>query len=134
MKREAWQDLFWGAIDEARCAQFVWGEHDCVLFAAKVADAISDSGYLDRAKTAFSWNDVRSALELTRDGLQPLVESVLGPMMPWVRLSQGDIVLIVDDAGREALAVHDGCQLIGPADAGIKVIPFRCALGGWKVE
>jgi hypothetical protein len=134
MRYEDWQTKFWVAMEEARTAHFEWGSHDCVLFAAKMADAISDSGYVGKARAAFTWTDMRSAIQLLGDGLQPQVESVLGEMQRWQRLSQGDIVLIADDDGRESLAIHDGCQLLGPDEIGYKVIPFRCAKGGWKVD
>lgn len=134
MRPEGWQDRFWEAMDEAREADFEWGSHDCVLFAAKMARAISDRDYVADARAAFAWSSASEALELTRGGLQALIESVLGPMGPWTRLSQGDLVLILDDEGRESLVVHDGCQFIGVAEHGVKPIPMRCAVGGWKVQ
>lgn len=134
MRFDKWQSKFWPAIEAERNTAFAWGYHDCVLFAAKIADSISDSGYVSRAKAAFTWTDFRSAAALSKNGLQPLVESVLGEMLPWTRLSQGDIVLIVDDQGRESLTVHDGCQLIGPDEIGFKPISLSYARGGWKVD
>lgn len=134
MRYEGWQCKFWEQMEASRTAKFEWGSHDCVLFAAKMADAISDSGYMKKANASFKWSDARAAIDLTRDGLRPLVESVLGPMCSWTRLSQGDIALVVDDGGRESLAIHDGCCLIGPSDIGVKVIPFRYATGGWRVD
>jgi hypothetical protein len=134
MRYEDWQNRFWTAMDESSRHPLVWGEQDCVLFGAKMADAISDGGYTERARTAFAWTNERDAVELIRNGLQPLVESVLGEMQPWVRLSQGDLVLVVDDKQRESIAVHDGCQIIGKSATGVHPIPFRCVKGGWKVE
>lgn len=134
MRYDDWQTRFWNAMDEARSTAFEWGQHDCALFATKMADAICDSQYTQRAREAFNWQDARSAAEITRDGMKDAVETVLGEMQPWTRMCQGDIVLILDDEGRESLSIHDGCQLIGPDEVGVKVIPFRCAQGGWKVE
>lgn len=134
MKVDGWQDKFWAAMDEARRTPFEWGENDCVLFAARMATAISDRDYLSEARSAFAWSSVREAAVLTANGLRGHVESVLGPMQPWTTLGQGDLVLIRDDEGRESLVVHDGCQLIGKHERGIQPIPMRCALGGWKVQ
>lgn len=134
MRPEDWQDRFWEAMDEAQETSFEWGVHDCVLFSCKMATAIGDRNYVEDARAAFSWSSASEALELTREGLQALIESVLGPMEPWTRLGHGDLVLVLDDAGRESLVIHDGCQLIGVAQHGVRPIPMRCAKGGWKVE
>lgn len=134
MRFTDWQDRFWKEMEEARSTPLVWGESDCILFAAKMADAISDGDFTKRAKAAFSWRDEREALQLTRGGLLPLIESVLGKMQPWTSLSQGDIALVVDDKGRECAAIHDGCQVIGKAAHGIETIPFRYVRGGWRIE
>lgn len=134
MKYPDWQERFWAAVNDACTKKFDWGTHDCVLFAAKIADAISDSGYMEMAKQSFTWTDMRGAVDITRNGLRPLVVSVLGEMRPWTVLTQGDIALVLDDEGRESLAIHDGCQVIGPAEVGVRTIPFRCVKGGWKVD
>lgn len=134
MRYEDWQSRFWRAMEESSGQPLVWGEQDCVLFGAKMADAISDGRYTERTRAAFSWSNEREAVELIRNGLRPLIESLLGEMEPWTRLSQGDLVLVVDDKQRESVAVHDGCQVIGKSASGVQPIPFRCVKGGWKVE
>lgn len=134
MRIEGWQNKFWEAMDEARHSSFEWGANDCVLFAAKMATAISDRDYVSEARSAFTWSSISEAAVLTRNGLRGPIESVLGPMQPWTLLGQGDLVLIRDDEGRESLVVHDGAQLIGKHERGIQPIPMRCALGGWKVQ
>jgi hypothetical protein len=135
MKYEDWQARFWRAMEESSGQPLVWGEQDCVLFGAKMADAISDGKYTERARAAFAWSNEREAVELIRGGgLRALIESVLGEMQPWTRLAHGDLVLVVDDKQRESLAVHDGCQIIGKSASGVQRIPFRCVQGGWKVD
>lgn len=119
---------------EARDMRFVWGSHDCVLFAAKMADAISDARHAERAKLAFQWSSAREAAAIVGNAdLRELVEVVMGPMLRWQSLSIGDIVLIKDDDGMYSLAIHDGVQIIGPDAVGYKNIPFSYAQGGWKV-
>lgn len=134
MRYEDWQDRFWAAMEESSRQPLVWGEQDCVLFAAKMADAVSDGDYTVRTRAAFAWSNEREAVELLRGGLRPLVESVIGDMRPWTHLSQGDLVLVIDDKGRESIAVHDGCQVVGKSATGVQSIPFRYVLGGWQVE
>lgn len=135
MRYPDWQSRFWAALEESRTRSFVWGKNDCVLFAACMADAISDLKYAERAKQAFSWTNAREAAELLSGGsLVDLVETVLGPRHRWQSLSIGDIVAIIDDKGRESLTIHDGVQLIGPWEIGIRPIPVRYAVCGWRVE
>lgn len=134
MRYPDWQRRFWSEIDTQGTQSFEWGARDCVLFAATMADAISmDGRYVERAREAFSWRNEREALALTQSGLQSLVESVLGPAIPWVRLSIGDIAIFIDDEGREALGIHDGAGVVAPDAVGLKPIPFRCLKGGWMV-
>lgn len=134
MRYPDWQKRFWAEMDRQRAARFVWGERDCILFAATVADAISDAEYVRRAREAFAWSNARDALSLIADGqLQQHVEVVMGPMLPWPKLYWGDFGLVRDDKNRLSLAVHDGTQFIGPVEVGVQVIPFRYVQGGWHV-
>lgn len=134
MRYTDWQKRFWAEVDRQREMPFVWGERDCVLSAAMLADAVSDESYVSRAKASFSWRNAREAAELLQSAdLLTRVESVLGPLRPWPSLNMADIALIVDDDGRQSLGSHDGVQIIGPVEIGMQPIPFRCVKGGWHV-
>ena len=134
MRYVDWQARFWSEMERQRVAPFVWGQRDCILFAATLGDAVSDQRYVERAREAFRWTNAREAAALlTETTLQPLVESVMGPMLPWARLGMADFALVVDDEGRQSLAVHDGCNIIGPVDPGVQRIPFHNVKGGWLV-
>jgi hypothetical protein len=134
MKYRDWQARFWAEMERQRVAPFVWGERDCVLFAARMADAVSDACYAERAKTAFAWTNVKEAAALLNSAtLKAMTENVLGTVIPRVKLKQGDIALVLDDKGRESLAIHDGVQVLGAVDPGVQVIPFRYVIGGWHV-
>lgn len=136
MRHEDWQRRFWSAIEEQRRLAFQYGQCDCVLFGASMADAISiDGDYVKRARAAFQWTSAEDADVLLRDGeLRTLIESVLGPMQPWVRLRAGDLVLCVsgDDDG-QMLCVHDGTSPIGKTDKNLVTLKWASALGGWTV-
>lgn len=134
MRYPDWQARFWLQMAHQRSQRFVWGERDCALFAATVADAVSDAEYVARAKKAFAWTSAREAAALlVTVSLKSLVETVLGPMQPRARLGMADIALVVDNDGRESLAIHDGAIIIGPADFGVQQIPFGYVKGGWHV-
>lgn len=135
MRYPDWQKRFWAEMTRQRTAPFVWGERDCILFAATVGDAVSmDGNYVGRARAAFQWSNAREAAALLETtGLRSLVETVMGPMLPWPRLTMADFVLVRDDEGRQSLAVHDGTIVVGPIDPGVQRIPFRNVQGGWHV-
>jgi hypothetical protein len=134
MRYPDWQTRFWSALEKHRPAAFAFGRHDCVLFAATMADAISDADYVGRARDAFSWTDAReAALIIKGKNLAMLVQTVMGSSMRWQYMSMGDMVLIEDDVGEQSLCVHDGCQLLGPDKTGFKIIPMRYAVCGWRV-
>jgi hypothetical protein len=134
MRYTDWQRRFWAEMDRQRTLPFVWGERDCILFAATMGDAISDAQYVRRAREAFAWSNVEEAASLlaTTD-LRTLIETVMGPMIPRTRLGMGDFALVLDDKQRQSLAVHDGCGVIGAVEVGVQPIPFRYIQGGWLV-
>lgn len=134
MRYADWQPRFWHEMDRQRALPFVWGERDCILFAATVADAISDAQYVRRAREAFQWANVDEAARLlSSTDLRALIETVMGPMVPWVRLGMGDFALVLDDKQRQSIAVHDGSGIVGAVEVGLQPIPFRCVQGGWHV-
>lgn len=135
MRYSDWQQRFWKALDARRTENFSYGVYDCVLFAAAMADSISDANYAKRATQAFRWRNSRDALRLIEGKeLRELIEVVMGPIERWQYMSMGDMVLINDEAQQQSLCIHDGCQLIGPDQVGFKVIPMRYAIGGWRVS
>jgi hypothetical protein len=134
MRYADWQMRFWREMDRQRTMPFVWGERDCVLFAATMGDAISDAEYVRRARSAFAWTNVREAAALLATGvLRAHVETVMGAMLPRQKLGMGDFVLVLDDKGWQSLAVHDGSQFIGKTESGVQRIPFPYLQGGWAV-
>lgn len=136
MRKERWQPLMWEAIEAARVRSFEWGTHDCVLCAAKIADAISDGNYVERARHSFSWaNEAEAQALLSDNTLQQLVESVLGPIQRWTALGQGDLLLVQISDDHTALGIHDGTQaVVAGLDGGIVVRRMAHVLGGWRVE
>jgi hypothetical protein len=129
-----WQARFWREMDRQRTLPFVWGERDCVLFAATMGDAVSDAEYVRRARAAFTWSNTKEAIRLQREtDLRALTETVMGPLVAWPRLTMGDFGLVFDEKRRLSIAVHDGCGFVGAVELGVQRIPFRYVQGGWHV-
>jgi len=134
VRSAGWQDRFWAVIAEAREQPFAWGTHDCVTFAAKCVAAVTGEDTLGKVTGRFgTWSDARAAVRAYGSDLGAAVDEFLGPRVPWTQISIADIAIALDDHGKQLLVVHDGVQLICPDHVGLRSIPFRCALGGWKI-
>lgn len=116
---------------------FRWGEHDCVMFAAKALDVQYDLGIVSYADANLYYDDEEEAKALIAEygNLEGLVTDVLGvaPLPPGL-LTVGDIVLY-DYASLgfpHALAVHDGHQLLIPVQVGLGSLRLERAVKGWR--
>lgn len=116
---------------------FRWGEHDCVMFAAKALDVQYDLGIVNYTDANLYYDDEAGAVALIEEygGLEGLVTDVLGvdPLPPGL-LTVGDIVLYDYDSTDfpHALAVHDGHQLLIPTQVGLGSLRMERAIKGWR--
>lgn len=123
-----WQARMRALIADRLHRPFEWGVNDCALFAA---DAVVAMTGFDPAADLRGLPE-RQALRVIRKhgGLYELACSALGParsvMLP------GDI-LLVDNAGRDVLAVFNGNLALAPGAAGLVGIPHAAARAAWTV-
>jgi hypothetical protein len=111
---------------------FVWGRHDCALFAADAVLAITGHDFAAgmRGKSA------KAALRFLRvsGGLDEIVCDALGPMCGATQVRIGDVVMAQAGKGRLGLAVVLGERLaVAPGPTGLMAIPLSAALCGWTV-
>jgi hypothetical protein len=138
-RKPNWQKYFWAALQEEADKPFVWGERDCIMFTCKIVDSyLAEPCFVDMAKNAFVWSSIREAADTLRDqSMQQLIESVLGPPLPWQALDMGDIVLCkyddIDGVFDSCLGVHDGTSPVVAADRNISIQQWSNAICGWKV-
>jgi hypothetical protein len=134
MRYADWQKRFWAELERQRVLKFKYGKHDCVLFAAAMADAITmDGDFTKRAQEAFKWINKREALKLLGSRtLRDMIEDVLGPMAKWTTLGQGDLLLTLQE-GQQLVAVHDGVQPIASGDRALVRLSWDVVVGGWRI-
>lgn len=134
MRKENWQAEYHRAIATAQLLPFQWGVHDCVTFAAYLVDAISDLDVTARFKAKYRWTNQGEAarLILAAGSLQALVTEFMGPPISWVNLSLGDALMAFNN-GKEIVCIHDGHNLIAPADKGLMSVPLSSAICGWRI-
>ena len=131
MRKVRWQTELWNYLSDARERSFEWGTHDCGTFALGAVNAV----LAEPLKLEASWATKEGAtFAVERSGsLHDLVTQHLGKSVPYSRCSAGDVVM-ADWGQGQGLCVHDGVQLLAPSRQGLRKVPFKCAIVGWRVE
>jgi len=138
MKRvHDWEDKYQRAVGLASAAPFAYGVHDCALFAAYVAGKITGEPILDNVLDTVHYNSRDGADRIieANGGLVALVDLFVGSdaRAPINSLRRGDVVVAINPAGVEVIAVHDGHVLLAPGPDGIVSMPLRYAFAGWRI-
>ncbi len=110
----------------------VWGESDCVLFAA---DAVKAQTGVDlRPRLGCAWTSERAALRLlaARGGLAAAVDTIL-TRTPLAHAVRGDIGL-VDVAGVPCLVVIEGELVVGPGPNGLVRLQRSALTVAWTID
>ena len=131
----AWLQAFEAELAAAARRPFVWGEHDCVIFAARCWLARTGVDAL----AGFTWADEAQATALLEQlgGLRAAVTGRLGEPVAPLLATMGDVVLVQDphaEQPRELLAVCVGANLVAPGPRGRQVLQLEHGLCCWKAE
>lgn len=137
MKTEGWQKRFWDNINAKKRLPFVWGSHDCVMFATGSFEIVTGIDYTAQAQEhyPYSTEEEARALIARHGGIAGLGTPVFGEPTAWGSLGMGDVVVCgnLPFIDMQVLCVHDGAQLIAPAKGGgLTRVPFAYALYGWR--
>lgn len=129
----AWLAPFEAELAAAARRPFVWGEHDCVTFAARCWLARTGVDAL----AGFAWGSEAEAAVLLAQmgGLRAAVTSRLGEPVAPLLAAMGDVVLAQDphaDQPRELLAVCVGPHLVAPSARGRQVLQLEHGVCCWK--
>lgn len=118
---------------DVRDKPFVWGEHDCVTFAARAMQIRTGRNPL----ATITWSSAEEAVrELKKfGGLRAAVTSVLGEPTHILGAKIGDIALIHDrKTDRDLLGVfHDGF-VVCPSESGLAMVPTDWVVCRWKIR
>jgi hypothetical protein len=132
-RKTNWQLDFEKTVSEHKDKAFIWGEHDCVLWAANAVLAITGfdaaEGFRDSYSTALG------AAKLLKDfgGMEALVTTKLErePVAP-AFANIGDVLLVLQE-GQPMLAICNGETMLAPGLDGLVALPTLSALKAWKV-
>ncbi len=134
-----WQELMLAAIKERRETPFAWGEHDCVLFAFDVAQAVCAIDFAAPLRGKYR-SERGAALALKRfagAGLEEAAEKIAAehgcPEVSPLTAQRGDLVIL--DGERGALlgvCVGDRVAQAG-VKSGIQYAPLLSARRAWRI-
>ncbi len=120
-------------LDTVRDEHYVWGRHDCAMFAARATDARLGTAY-GASVAAFGATSARAYRALLRGGksLEALTTEVLGePVVK--KIEEGDVVMI--GKGRRA-ALGIACPpvaFVATLPAGFIPVPLAAVTRVWRV-
>ena len=135
LRRVDWPERLAAAVAEARDRPFVWGRHDCVLFAADCVAAMTGvdlaAGVRGRYRTPGG-----AARHLARDwrvgSAEGLATRLLGPAGPARHARRGDVVAVPTKLG-PALGVCLGARAAFVSREGLAFVPLAAATASWSI-
>lgn len=130
VRKENWPLLLGEYLNECRKKPFVWGEHDCILFAAKAIEVITGENLYN---SYLGYTDEKGAQEVLQahGGLSAIVRSHLGEGEKNFKMAhRGDLALM--KLGRETIGIVDdtGERIACVGPNGLVRMPLRTA---WRI-
>jgi hypothetical protein len=141
-RREDWPRRLDAALQAARRAPFVWGAHDCCLFAADAVDAMCGTDPMGGIAARFRgrYRTARGARGLLArlggvDGLMTRVG--VGPEVAPLLARRGDVVALApsdgDGSAGVMLGICIGAEIVGAAPQGLRLVPLAAGERAWRV-
>lgn len=134
-RREDWPLRLNARLEAARDREFVWGEHDCALFAADVARDLTgvDHAAAFRGQYATAAGAARALRKHGRGTLRATAGAMLGAEIEPLKAQRGDLLLWVQSERGETLGVCVGAQGAFAGPKGLVFIPVKDCVTAWRV-
>ena len=132
MRFEDWPERLGRIVEDAH-RPFVWGEHDCCLFAANVVLELTGRDYAAELRGTYS--SAKSAARVLKwlNGVRGIAGNALGAEIPPLTAHRGDIVLIHTAEHGDTLAVCVGAHCVAPGVDCLVHVPMSLAVAAWRV-
>lgn len=128
-----WQLAFEQTVREHKDKAFIWGEHDCVLWAANTVLAIT--GFDPASNFRGEYSTALGAAKILKEhgGMEALVTGVLerDPVAP-AFANVGDVLMVLQE-GQPMLAICNGETMLAPGLKGLVALSTLSAVKAWKV-
>lgn len=132
MKHPDWHNRLIAVIRAAEKRPFLWGEHDCCLFAADCAEAMTGDNFADGWRGTYdSETGAKKALLRGGGSLEKVLAKYLNEV-PVKMVQRGDIA-VVENAGTRCAGVIYGGAVWVPGETGLVCLRIK-PLSAWRVR
>lgn len=135
-----WPERLAAAVKAAETSPFVYGEHDCGLFAADVITAMTGVDILQTTRGAYSTEAgcYKYLKRVFGGGVRAACETVMAqygcPEVPVAYAQRGDVVLLRQAAGDEVVGICLGVFTVAVTAHGLAAVPtFTSGCKAWRV-
>ena len=123
------------ALLKARREQaFAWGSNDCCMWAADVVQAVTGTDPAADLRGRYSTEGEAHSVIDAAGGLAALAAARLGPEVPVLCARAGDVGLLQQPDGTEALAACLGPHWQAVTPAGLWTVPTSWVVRCWRCE
>ena len=132
MKHPDWHNRLIAVIRAAEKRPFLWGEHDCCLFAADCAEAMTGDNFADGWRGTYdSETGAKKALLRGGGSLEKVLEKYLDEVP--VKMAQRGDIAVVENAGTRCAGVIYGGAVWVPGETGLVCLRIK-PLSTWRVR
>ena len=132
MKHPDWHNRLIAVIRAAEKRPFLWGEHDCCLFAADCAEAMTGDNFADGWRGTYdSETGAKKALLRGGGSLEKVLSKYLDEVP--VKMAQRGDIAVVENAGTRCAGVIYGGAVWVPGEAGLVCLRIK-PLSAWRVR
>jgi hypothetical protein len=118
MKHPDWHNRLIAVIRAAEKRPFLWGEHDCCLFAADCAEAMTGDNFADGWRGTYdSETGAKKALLRGGGSLEKVLAKYLDEVP--VKMAQRGDIAVVENAGTRCAGVIYGGAVWVPGETGL---------------
>ena len=132
MKHSDWHNRLIAVIRAAEKRPFLWGEHDCCLFAADCAEAMTGANFADGWRGTYdSETGAKKALLRGGGSLEKVLAKYLDEVP--VKMAQRGDIAVVENAGTRCAGVIYGGAVWVPGETGLVCLRIK-PLSAWRVR
>ncbi len=135
MRSPDWPAKLAQALGAAQQHEFIWGSHDCCLFSADVALAITGVDYA--ASFRGRYHDQRGAIKALQEfmgtSLRDTITAIMGPEISLLHAMRGDFILANNGNGN-MLGICIGETAAFLTSSGLLYLPLPKCKTAWRVE
>ncbi|EQA7348115.1 DUF6950 family protein [Enterobacter hormaechei] len=132
MKHPDWHNRLIAVMRAAEKRPFLWGEHDCCLFAADCAEAMTGDNFADGWRGTYdSETGAKKALLRGGGSLEKVLAKYLEEVP--VKMAQRGDIAVVENAGTRCAGVIYGGAVWVPGEEGLVCLRIK-PLSAWRVR